>query len=757
MSVLVFVGVTAAAAVLSFATRRRRIAGGIVAAVGLLAALIAALAIRTDDRLEIAGSALVGTTYGRLFLVLGLAVLAGILVIGRLAAWHRTAPAAVLGGAAALGLAVATPDQAPALIAAAAAALVGTLVILVHPVTPSRVRAMGREVRGAVVGLVLGLVAVSVVPVDEPGTAAGPVAAGFALLAAAVAVGHRLAAFPLHARASRLVDTAPAVALPLLLAWIPAGWALVLLGWSDAAISPASDVLGVERMLLEALACATLVGGAIAALIADEVEKVVAYTIVADAGVVLLAFAALDPQAYVAIRAWLVLFVAAKAALVAVAIALRAAYGTGRLRELGGWARRSPALALGLGVLLVAAIGWPGSTTWDARQRLLEPAFGGPALYLGFLATLGAATAIARVLSIGLARQAAAVVGGAGDRPIGLALPRPRARSAHEPGPAPGGGQGRLEAGDGRDRGPAMPSDTEAPAAVPAPSERSTAATVAGGEDPALPPQAGVPGPATPAWGNPSRPLLLRPTASRPVSDRQRPKSGRQRPTSAFPGRPRRMSRLCRRPPRSAHLQPPSRTRQASPAWRRSTGRRRRPTSSRRAPARRARRTRTTARRARSAGRSRPPAPGSPRRCPAVPAGPRIGATPPAGGTRPEHRPAGASSPAARPPAASPAHGAAWQAPRALPSCPSTGGRRHRSPGAERSRGRGTCSRPTGPRSGRSWRSSWPRRRCSPPPERSASRRRPPDHSRRARPRRPRSPSPASPPRAPGRPAVAQP
>lgn len=508
MSVLVFVGVTAAAAVLSFATRRRRIAGGIVAAVGLLAALIAALAIRTDDRLEIAGSALVGTTYGRLFLVLGLAVLAGILVIGRLAAWHRTAPAAVLGGAAALGLAVATPDQAPALIAAAAAALVGTLVILVHPVTPSRVRAMGREVRGAVVGLVLGLVAVSVVPVDEPGTAAGPVAAGFALLAAAVAVGHRLAAFPLHARASRLVDTAPAVALPLLLAWIPAGWALVLLGWSDAAISPASDVLGVERMLLEALACATLVGGAIAALIADEVEKVVAYTIVADAGVVLLAFAALDPQAYVAIRAWLVLFVAAKAALVAVAIALRAAYGTGRLRELGGWARRSPALALGLGVLLVAAIGWPGSTTWDARQRLLEPAFGGPALYLGFLATLGAATAIARVLSIGLARQAAAVVGGAGDRPIGLALPRPRARSAHEPGPAPGGGQGRLEAGDGRDRGPAMPSDTEAPAAVPAPSERSTAATVAGGEDPALPPQAGVPGPATPAWGESVAPAV---------------------------------------------------------------------------------------------------------------------------------------------------------------------------------------------------------------------------------------------------------
>lgn len=450
MSALVFVGVATGAAVLCFATRRFRIVGGIVAAAGLLAALVAALAIRTGDRLEVAGGALVGTAYGRLFLVLGLGVLLGVLVIGRLGAWHRAAPAAVLGAAAALGLAVATPDHAPALVAAAAAALVGTLVILAHPVTPSRVRAMGREVRGAVLGLVAGLVAVSVVPADVPGTAAGPVAVGFALLAAAIAVGHRLAAFPLHARASRLVDTAPAVALPLLLAWIPAGWALVLLGWSDVAASPASGVLGLERLLLAALALATLVGGAIAALIADEVEKVVAYTIVADAGIVLLAFAALDPQAYVAIRAWLLVFVAAKAALVGVAIALRAAYGTGRLRELGGWARRSPALAIGLGALLVAAIGWPGSATWDARQRLLEPVLGGPALYIGFVATLGAAVAIARILSIGLGRASVAVVGGAGDRPVGFALPGPRARPDHEPVgepvPSPGGEGSALPA-----------------------------------------------------------------------------------------------------------------------------------------------------------------------------------------------------------------------------------------------------------------------------------------------------------------------
>jgi hypothetical protein len=115
------------------------------------------------------------------------------------------------------------------------------------------------------------------------------------------------------------------------------------------------------------------------------------------------------------VRAWLVPFVVSRTALVGWVIAFRAAFGTARLSESGGWLRRAPALGAGLIAIGVASVGWPGSLVWDARLAALQSATSGPALLVATLAALGSAVALARVLGVGFGRPMPRVTAAAGE------------------------------------------------------------------------------------------------------------------------------------------------------------------------------------------------------------------------------------------------------------------------------------------------------------------------------------------------------
>ncbi|MCU0483187.1 MAG: hypothetical protein MUC54_02780 [Chloroflexi bacterium] len=417
MSLLVFAGVATAAAGAAYLTRNWSRVGSIVGFAGLLLTLAASVAIEVGDRVEAAGGAIEATAYGRLFVIVGLATATLVLAIARLSAWQRNAPAAVLGGTVSLGLGLASPEAAIGLLACGGAALVATLVALAAPLTPSRVRVLAREVRGAAVGLILGLAAVSLLPATEATMPVGRVAAGLALLIAVGAVGHRLAAVPFHARASRLAEAAPALALPLLLAWIPAAWAIVLLEWAVTAVDPLIGGVDVERLLIVALAVATVALGTGAALAQDEIEKAAAYALVAGASLVILVFAALEPEARDGMRAWLPAYVAAAGGLAGWTIAIRGAFGTGRVDELAGWIRRAPLLATALVGIGIALLGWPGAATWDGRAAVVAGVVGGPAPVLAVVAGIVPLLALVRLVFVGAARPGPAAIAAAGERP----------------------------------------------------------------------------------------------------------------------------------------------------------------------------------------------------------------------------------------------------------------------------------------------------------------------------------------------------
>ncbi|MBP1705507.1 MAG: Proton-conducting rane transporter [Chloroflexi bacterium] len=417
MSLLAFALVTTAAAAAAYATRNWRRAGTVVGFAGLLLTLLATLAIDAGERFEAAGGAIEATAYGRLFVLVGLVSTTLVLVIARLTAWQRNAPAAVLGGTVSLALALSSPEAAIGLLACGGAALIATLVALAAPLTPSRVRVLAREVRGAAVGLILGLAAVSLVPASEVAVPVGRVAVGLALLVAVLAVAQRLASIPFHARASRLVEAAPALGLPLLLAWIPAAWAVVLLDWAGTAIIPTIDGFDLERLLVASLAVATVVLGATAALAQDEIEKATAYAMVAGGSLVILAFASLDPVARDGMRAWLPAFVASAAGLAAWTIAIRAAFGTGRVDDLAGWMRRAPVLAVAFAGIGIALLGWPGAATWEGRVAVVSGVVGSPAPVLAVVAGVVPLLALVRLVIVGAGRPGPAAIAAPGERP----------------------------------------------------------------------------------------------------------------------------------------------------------------------------------------------------------------------------------------------------------------------------------------------------------------------------------------------------
>ena len=144
-----------------------------------------------------------------------------------------------------------------------------------------------------------------------------------AYLAFAAAVAIRFGAIPFHLWAARVADAAPGVALPLLMAWGPAAFAAVALVWIDQSVAPLVLPFDAERALIVAVGAAERRPRAASRpWIQDDLEHVVGYTIVADAGFVVLGLAVLDPAIWEPARTWLLIFVVARSAFAAWVVAL---------------------------------------------------------------------------------------------------------------------------------------------------------------------------------------------------------------------------------------------------------------------------------------------------------------------------------------------------------------------------------------------------------------------------------------------------
>jgi NADH:ubiquinone oxidoreductase subunit 2 (subunit N) len=406
MSLLPFLMVAVGGAVLAFLVRGRGPLSSTIGGLALVGAFVAALAIRPGEVLLIGGSGIATTEYLRLFLVLGSLVGLVLAVVGAATMTHRDAPTVTLGILATSALAMALPDPRLAVLAATAGGAFGALLALAAAGARAGATVGIGVLRMTVIAGTMAIAAMAWIGRDLSELAAQPIVFGLAYLAVAVAVAIRFGAIPFHRSAARLTDTTPETTLPLVTAWGPAAFAVVALAWADASVAPLLLDLDSVRVVVLAIAVASIVLATIAAWVQDDIEHVVGYSIIGDAGVVLLAVAALDPEAWAPARMWILALVVARSAFAVWAAATRATFATGRVDELRGWAIKAPPLAVALAAIVLASISLPGLAAFEARASLVDLALGEPLGLLVLLATLSPLAYYGRLGAIGMSRSA---------------------------------------------------------------------------------------------------------------------------------------------------------------------------------------------------------------------------------------------------------------------------------------------------------------------------------------------------------------
>lgn len=415
MTTLIIPVVAAAGTAVVLASRRWPAISRVVGLLAIAIVLVVA-AFAPDGSLTIGGAGLELTPYASLLL----AILAGgsvvIAIVVAASGLSATIPAGLLIGLA--GVAVGTTAAGSVVgvwaILAGAAGVLGVALALEHG--PGAATGVTGALRAVVISAAL---AVGGIALAAPTASVVPDATviGLAYVVVMAGVGVGFAAVPVHGWAARLTDAVPVPLVLVLLVWIPVALAIVALTWADATTAPVVFDLGVERGTLVAAALVTIVLGAVAAWIQDDLGHAFAYLAIADAGVTLLGVSILDPIGWAPTRVWLLAVLASKSALAALVVALELPFGTRRLPELSGWARRAPAVAGGLVLVALATVGWPGAAVLDARLTIVDAAIDGPLAWVTRIAILGVLLAYGRILVVGLGPVDGPVARGEPERP----------------------------------------------------------------------------------------------------------------------------------------------------------------------------------------------------------------------------------------------------------------------------------------------------------------------------------------------------
>ncbi|HJP87807.1 MAG TPA: proton-conducting transporter membrane subunit [Candidatus Limnocylindrales bacterium] len=426
---LIAVALATGFATMLFGDRPRRRLSLLIGLAGSLIVLAIAFAMPHEESVVIGDIAIVVTPVVRAMTVAWSATVAVLSLIELGVGGRPTVVGPSLLGLAVAATALATRDAASSVAALAAGSVAGVVIPGLHGwlegQTPARLATTQRGALAVLGSALIGLVAIAwgASPTGPLGSGAdlgaapaNQVGIGLALLAIVAAVAIRCGLIPAHVWAARFMEGVSPLAIPAAFAWGSAAFVLAALDWSQVALTP-DAAGGPERFLIISLGLVSVVLGGLAAMFHDDIEHVLGYSIVADAGVAVLAFASLEPAAAAAARNWLVASATVKTAFAAWCGVVRATYGGHRLADLGGWARHAPLLGLAFGGILVAAIGLPGMALFDARAGLISGSMPGFGSVLALIVTAMPAVYLGRIALAGVAPISSAVGGGPSGRP----------------------------------------------------------------------------------------------------------------------------------------------------------------------------------------------------------------------------------------------------------------------------------------------------------------------------------------------------
>jgi formate hydrogenlyase subunit 3/multisubunit Na+/H+ antiporter MnhD subunit len=455
LGVLLAVALVGGAGSVALAARLLRVSV-VVAFVSAVITLLASLLMQREAGLAIREVTLAGSDASRM---LAVTWSAGLLLLGLIAlatsdddgddlAAVATSIGAGLLALAAAVVAVTVGDPGIAFVVLGAGGVAAVVAPAVADWRGTRADEMPLREVGAALGACLGAALVAVVIVSWSQSSAGPLgsggvagggsgvglvldpaavraAIGLAILAMAGAVILRSGAIPGHLWAARLVGEARPVTIPTILGWGAAAFTLLAVAWSRTVLASTALALDdLDRWIVIVAALASVLLGGLAALLHDDVEHIVGYSIVQDAGVALFAFAAVRTDVAAPLAAWVLGCAAVKAGFAGWITVARWTFGAHLVSELRGWARRAPVLGVAYAVALLATVGVPGMAIFDARIALVGGALPG---WLGTVvvavAMLSSLTALGRVLVRGLQGASSTVLAAPATR-LGVLITR---------------------------------------------------------------------------------------------------------------------------------------------------------------------------------------------------------------------------------------------------------------------------------------------------------------------------------------------
>lgn len=222
---------------------------------------------------------------------------------------------------------------------------------------------------------------------------------GLAFLMIFVGLSFKLAAAPFHMWAPDVYQGAPTpVTAFLSVVSKTAGFVIVIrillsvFGVAASAGPGSVPILYKMQDYIAVVAAATMIIGNVVALKQTDIKRMFAYSSIAHAGYLLVAFASMSSNMFYSIWFYLLAYLFMNLGAFAVIQVVSEKAGSTRIADFAGLYRRSPALAVAMGILLISLAGFPGTAGFIGKINIFIGTFVGTTHYV--LAAIMIATTV---------------------------------------------------------------------------------------------------------------------------------------------------------------------------------------------------------------------------------------------------------------------------------------------------------------------------------------------------------------------------
>jgi NADH-quinone oxidoreductase subunit N len=210
-----------------------------------------------------------------------------------------------------------------------------------------------------------------------------------AFLMVFVGLSFKLAAAPFHMWAPDVYQGAPTpVTAFLSVVSKTAGFVIVLrilltvFGSAASVGNPSMPILLEMQDYIAFIAGATMIIGNVVALKQSNIKRMFAYSSIAHAGYILVALTSLSSNMFYSIWFYLLAYLLMNLGAFAVIQVVSEKTGTTKIADFAGLYRRSPVLAVVMGILLVSLAGFPGTAGFIGKLNIFIGAFYGTPHYV---------------------------------------------------------------------------------------------------------------------------------------------------------------------------------------------------------------------------------------------------------------------------------------------------------------------------------------------------------------------------------------